>query len=126
MVDIPVNESTAETVVVISYAGQTEVNFDFLIFYPEQLRVIIRPNSDGAEAELHYPADFSVSGLNNPTGGQITLIGVSTSVDDEIYLWRDTPIQREKDWQTAGDYKADLVNREQDEIYMILQELARL
>lgn len=125
MADIPVNESTAETLVTVSYNGQTEVNFDFLVFTPEQLRVIIRPDGGGAEVELNYPADFSVSGLNNPMGGQITLIGVSTSVNDEIYLWRDTPIQREKDWQTAGDYKAELVNREQDEIYMILQENRR-
>src|SRR5690606_34424915 len=51
--------------------------------------------------------------------------GITTAINDEFYIWRYTPIEREKDWQNEGDYKADLVNREQDEIYMIMQELRR-
>lgn len=123
MADIPVIESAAETVVVASANGQTVFAFDFLIFHPEQLRVF---HSRGdVEVELSYPADFSVSGLEQPNGGSVSLSGISILAGDTLTMRRDTPIERINDWQPEGDYKAALVNNEQDTIFMILQEQKR-
>lgn len=125
MADIPVNESTAETFVTITSNGQTSISFDFLIFRPEQLHVGYKPVGAGAWVPLVYPADFTISGVSNPAGGTVMLQTVATSIGDKFMMRRETPIERAKDWQNAGDYKADLVNAEQDEIYMIMQELDR-
>lgn len=124
MADIPVYESNAETIVTVTVAGQTVLNFDFLIFRPEQIRVLYRPVA-GGEFALSYPADFSVSGMSQPNGGSVHLASLSTVVGDRFLIYRKTPIERLRDWQNEGDYKADLVNAEQDEIYMILQETSR-
>lgn len=124
MVDIPVNESTAETTVVITVNGQELCDFDFLATSDTQVSAEYRPLV-GAAVPLTLNADYTVSGLNLPNGGSINLVGIATVVGDKVYIYRDTPIEREKDWQNEGDYKADLVNAEQDEIYMIMQELDR-
>lgn len=125
MVDIPVNESTAETLATITANGQELVGFTFLAFSADQIKATYRPISGAPEVPLVEGVNFTVSGLNQPNGGQINLVGIATVVGDQVYIYRDTPIEREKDWQNEGDYKADLVNREQDEIYMIMQELDR-
>ncbi len=122
MADIPVNESTAETVVVVTANGQTTFAFDFLIFAPEQMAVL--HGRGDVETVLTYPADFSVSGLNEPNGGTVTL-NVATLANDVITMRRVTPIERTSDWQAEGDYKAALVNREQDTMFMIMQEISR-
>lgn len=124
MVDIPVYESMAETLVTATAAGQEIFSFDFLVFSEDQTKVEYRPVT-GTARELVLNTDYTVSGLNLPNGGSINLAGITVAVGDQLYIWRDTPIEREKDWQNEGDYKADLVNREQDEIYMIMQELRR-
>ncbi len=123
MADIPVYESTGETVATATTNGQTVFAFGFLLFRAEQMRVFHRRGS--VETELTYPAQFSVSGFNQPNGGSITLIGVSILINDIVVMRRDTPIERLNDWQNEGDYKADLVNREQDTMFMIMQELRR-
>ena len=105
-------------------AGQEIFSFDFLVFDEDQTKVEYRPVT-GTARELVLNTDYTVSGLNLPNGGSINLAGITVAVGDQLYIWRETPIEREKDWQNEGDYKADLVNREQDEIYMIMQELKR-
>lgn len=125
MVDIPVLENAAETHVEITTNGQTSIAYDFLIYRPEQISVRYMPASATDWVDLEYPTDFTVTGIGNPNGGTIELQTVATLAGERLYLWRDTPISREKDWQNEGDYKAELVNREQDEIFMIMQELHR-
>lgn len=122
--DPVVPSSKAETLVVVTANNQMAFNFDFLIHRPTQLRVFHR-KTDGSEVELSYPSQFSVTGIDVPSGGGINLIGVPVLVNDKIYIVRDTLIEREKRWQNEGDYKADLVNAEQNDIYMIMQELDR-
>src|SRR5690606_6279390 len=122
MADIPVYESTAETVVVVTANGQATFNFDFLVLFSEQMTVL--HGRGDVETVLTYPADFSVSGLNEPNGGTVTL-NVATLANDVITMRRVTPIERLNDWQNEGDYKAALVNREQDTMFMIMQELRR-
>lgn len=122
--EYPVPSSNAETVAIVTAVGQSVFNYDFIIYRPTQIRVIVR-RDNGDEIELDYQSQFTVSGAGNPNGGSVNFIGVDTYVNDEVYIWRDTIIDREKNWQNEGDYKADLVNAEQNDIYMIMQELDR-
>lgn len=122
--EYPVPSSNAETVAIVTTVGQSVFNYDFIIYRPTQIRVIVR-RDNGDEIELDYQSQFTVSGAGNPNGGSVNFIGVDTYVNDEVYIWRDTIIEREKKWQNEGDYKADLVNAEQDDIYQIMQENRR-
>lgn len=120
----PVPSSNAETVAIATTNGQTAFSFDWRADAANQVHAVYRPVGL-PERDLALGADFSVQGLQNPAGGSILLVGFSANKDDVIYIYRETPIEREKSWQNEGDYKADLVNKEQDEIYMILQENRR-
>lgn len=124
MANFPVPESSGETKAVITFAGQTSVDFDFYVVRSEQMDVRIMPAAGGDQVILD-PASFTVSGIGNQNGGSVALIGVATVPGDVVLMRRVTPIERKKEWQNEGDYKAELVNDEQDEIYLIMQELQR-
>lgn len=122
--EYPVPSSNAETTAIATSNGQTAFSFDWRADSADQVHVIYRPTG-APERILVLGSDFSVQGLQNPSGGSILLVGFSANKDDVIYMFRETLIEREKKWQNEGDYKADLVNREQDDIYMIMQENRR-
>ncbi len=125
MANIPVNANDRFVIVTATSDGQTDFDFDFLVFDAEQVGAVLTDVSAGTEAELSYPGDFSVSGLNNANGGTITLIGQSISTGDKVLILGATPIKRLSDFQQAGDYKADTVNREEDLQTMMMQEMQR-
>lgn len=122
--EYPVPSSNAETTAIATTNGQTAFSFDWRADAADQVHAVYRPVGATGRV-LVLGVDFSVQGLQNPSGGSILLVGFSANKDDVIYIYRDTLIEREKKWQNEGDYKADLVNKEQDNIYMIMQELKR-
>lgn len=120
----PVPESAAENRVSVSYVGQVTFDFMFQIERPEQLSINYY-RLDGTVQPLSYPNDFTVSGIGDHEGGTYTLKNLLPVVGEVLGNYRLTPIERRKDWQNAGDYKADLVNDETNHIYQIMQENRR-
>lgn len=127
MADIDVLEGDGVVIVVATVAGQNAFDFDFLAYTGDQVFVTFKPNTVD-EVPLSLGVDYSVAGLAQEAGGSITLIGAYagvTEVDDELLIYRSTPIQRLFDYQNAGDFRAETVNRELDLMIMIDQENRR-
>ncbi len=105
--------------------SETEFDFPFLVYSDAEgssshLKVI-RVRSGVAET-LAVPADYTVEGLDEEAGGTITLD--SAALADDIYiLYREVPIQTMFNFATAGDYFATDVNKGNNLILQICQQL---
>jgi len=125
MANIPVNANDRVITVVATSDGQTDFDFDFVAFTGDQISARHVRLSDGVQTDLAFPSDFSASGLMDPNGGTITLIGTTIVVGDKIIIFGDTAIQRLADFQQSGDFLADTVNTEADLQTMMMQEIQR-
>lgn len=127
MAEIPVNENDAIVTVEATVAGQTDFDFDFLVYEGSQVAGIFKDVSAGTETDLTFNEDFTVSGLEQATGGTLSLIslGASVEVGDMVVVYRNTPIERLTDFVQSGDFRAEDVNREEDMQVMMMQELSR-
>lgn len=125
MANIPVNASDRVVVVVATSDGQTDFNFDFLVFTAGQVSIIHEAISDGAETELTAGDGFTVSGIGNANGGTVTITGTSVSTGDKVTIFGSTTIDRQADYQQGGDFFADTVNTEFDFVIMAMQEMQR-
>lgn len=67
---------------------------------------------------------YSVSGLGNDNGGTVTF-SVAPSNGAFVQIVRDLPLDRTTDYQPAGAFREDQVDRDQDTQTMQLQQLAR-
>lgn len=127
MADIDVLEGDGAVTVVVTVAGQNTFDFDFLAYLGDTVKVVFRSGQIG-EAPLTFGVDYTVAGLAQAAGGSITLAGAYAGISvvgDKVLMYRSTPIRRLFDYQNAGDFRADTVNREFDTMIMIDQELRR-
>jgi hypothetical protein len=127
MADIDVLESDGVVLVVATADGQNVFAFDFLAYTADTVFVTYRPGTAFA-ADLLLGVDYTVAGLSQENGGTITLAGDYLGVmleDEEILIYRSTPVRRLFDYQNAGDFRADTVNRELDLMVMMDQEARR-
>lgn len=127
MADIDVEQNDGFVYVTATVAGQNAFDFDFLAYTGDSVRVTYKPDT-ADEVPLELGVDYTVSGLSQEAGGAIALIGAYAGVmleDDQLLIYRSTPIQRLFDYQQAGDFRADVVNRELDTMIMIDQENRR-
>lgn len=127
MADVEVQENDGVLIAVATVAGQNGFDFDFLVYTADTLKVTFQPVG-GAAVPLTLDVDFSVSGLGAEGGGTVTLIGAYAGiaeVDDQLLMYRETAIERLFDYQVAGDFRAETVNRELDTMTMWDQELRR-
>ena len=125
MANIPVNVNDRLIIVTATSNGQTDFDFDFLAFTIDQLAAQHISNNSGVKTDLAPTTDFTATGLNNPNGGTITLIGLSVLRGDQVVIFGETPIQRLADFQQSGDFFADTVNKEEDLQTMMMQEMQR-
>lgn len=123
MANVPVYENDAVVIVDVLTDGQTDFAYDFLCYLAKDMRVMYTDPS-GADFDLDS-WQFSVSGLGQPNGGTVTLIGYSVLFGGLITMYRDTAIERTADYQKAGDFRAETINHELDVMIMIDQELRR-
>lgn len=63
---------------------------------------------------------FVVSGIGNESGGAVTFSSAPVA-GTVVNLFRDIALGRENDYQTAGDFRADVVNPDFDRIWQALQ-----
>ena len=99
-------------------AGQTVFPYDFPIFDETHLKVL----QNGTEIDL--TTDYTVSGVDVEAGGNVTLL-VGATLNDTITILGDTPVERETDFNQAGDFTAASINRELDLITQYNQQQAR-
>lgn len=125
MVDIPVTVNDAVITVVITANGQTDVDFDFLIFDKDHVKAIFTELATGIQTDLTNVADFTIDGIEDPNGETLTLLAISTLIGDTVTIYRDVPVERLADYQQSGDFFAATINRELDLQTQMMQELRR-
>jgi hypothetical protein len=126
MADVPVYENDRVFVNAVNVNGQIVYAYDFLIYDPAGLKAVYQSGFNGLRVDLEYPAHFTVNGVGNPNGGTITLtLPIAAVIGDTVTCYGDTPIKRETDFQQSGDYFAATVNSEEDNQFLIMQELRR-
>ena len=106
-------------------AGQTVFDFPFPFFADGDLEVYLTPNGQQANDTNDIQTivtDYTVSGANTQSGGQITLTSGATA-GDIVTILRIVDIDRTADYQAAGDLLAETLNAEQDTEIMISQQL---
>lgn len=96
--------------------------FAFRILDAAHLKVV-RVSASGVEVPLVYPADYSVSGVDNLSGGSFTT--ALTYADGELYAYRAVPITQLVDLQNQGSFFAEEHERVFDKLTMIAQEFRR-
>lgn len=128
MTDIPV-KNTVPRVSTVATAGQTVFSFPFLIFASDQLKVERLPVGATETIPLVETTDYTVTGVDDPDGGTITLTVASfptgATVNEQFTLFRDIPIERLTDFPFRGGFSSDVINKELDTTKLILQEQDR-
>lgn len=125
MVDIPITVNDAVITVVATANGQTDFDFDFLIFDKDHVKAIFTELATGIQTDLTNVADFTIDGIEDPNGETLTLLAISTLIGDTVTIYRDVPVERLADYQQSGDFFADTINRELDLQTQMMQELRR-
>jgi hypothetical protein len=90
--------------------------YGFMLLDTDDLVVTV----DGVVKTL--TTDYTVSGLLNPSGGNVTFL-VAPANAAKVLLSRLLTIERLTDYQDNGDLFADTVNNDYDRIWMALQQL---
>lgn len=90
--------------------------YGFLLLDTDDLVVTV----DGVVKTL--TTDYTVSGLSNPSGGNVTFLAAPAN-GAKVLLSRLLTIQRLTDYQDNGDLYAETVNNDFDRIWMALQQL---
>lgn len=123
MVDVPVNDQVPSIVVDVVTNGQTIFDYDFRADDVGDLRAQYRP-ATGANIDMVGGVDFVASGLGTANGGTINLVTfTATLAGAKLAMFRQIPIERTTDY--TRDLFADDLNQEQDQTYMIMQQLQR-
>jgi hypothetical protein len=98
-------------------SGQTVFPYTFEIFDKNDIAVL----NNGTL--LSEGTDYTVSGVGNDSGGNITLT-VGATASDIITIYRDMPLNRETDYQNSGDFLAQEVNDDFDRLWLAAQQVA--
>ncbi len=110
---------------VTAIGGETQVTFDFPIFESDQ--ILVQRTVSAVTTTLVLNVDYTVSGVGVQAGGTVLFdSGVFPSgltAGDIITMTGESPIKRETDFQTVGDFFAADINRELDVITIVQQEL---
>jgi hypothetical protein len=72
---------------------------------------------------LSEGSNYTVSGVGNDNGGNITL-AVGATAGDVITIYRDMALNRTTDYQNSGDFLASEVNEDFDRLWLAIQQNA--
>ncbi|MCK5640756.1 MAG: hypothetical protein KAJ19_08160 [Gammaproteobacteria bacterium] len=97
-------------------SGQTIFPYGFLIFVKTDITVEI------GTIEQTVDVDYTVSGVANIDGGNITLLSGASS-GDIVTVYRTQNFDREVDYQELGDFLSGTVNGDFNRIILMLQQL---
>ena len=96
-------------------AGQTVFAYSFEVIQKEDIAV----EQNGTL--LSEGTDFTLSGVGNDNGGNVTLTTGATA-GDIITIYRDMALERETDYQASGSFLADDVDDDFDRLWLALQQ----
>ena len=102
-------------------AGQTVFPYDYIIEANTEITIIQTLASDSTSSTLTLTTDYTVSGVGDAAGGNITLVS-GAALNDIITIVGATPITRTTDFNQAGDFLTSELNSQLDRITHILQE----
>jgi len=126
-IKINVNDGKTRNVMT---GGETTVDFDFPIFDADHVR-IIETDTSGNIVELVKDTDFTVpsSSVNQQAGGTVTLdsgIYPSGATAGHVFTaLQNAPNARTTDFNQAGDFFADTLNQELDQLTQQMQQINR-
>ena len=98
-------------------AGQTVFAYTFEVYNKNDL--VVLQNS----TTLSEGSNYTVSGVGNDSGGNITLV-VGATAGDVITIYRDMALERTTDYQNSGDFLAAEVNEDFDRLWLAIQQNA--
>lgn len=96
-------------------AGQTVFAYTFEVYNKNDL--VVLQNS----TTLSEGSNYTVSGVGNDSGGNITL-AVGATAGDIITIYRDMALERTTDYQNSGDFLASEVNEDFDRLWLAIQQ----
>lgn len=94
-------------------SGQTVFNYTFRIYESTDLNVYQTPAGQAFNDSTDIITAYTVSGVNSPGGGSITL-NSGAATGDRITIVSDIPSSRTTDYQVSGDFTAATVNEDID------------
>ena len=121
MVEFPISANDARIQSTAS-AGQTIFPYDFPIFDEADVKVYKTDGVTDVTTLLTITTHYTVSGVDEENGGNITLTSGAT-LNDIYTRVRSVPAERVTDFQIRGNFRARLINRELDLQAMMIQEL---
>lgn len=109
----------------IQYEGNgttTVFPYTFLALDQEHL-VVTHRDASGVETELTLTTDYTVSGVGEDAGGNVTLLGDAPEADEYLHIQRIMPLTQESALPPAGPFPPMTVERMADRNVMIAQQL---
>ena len=108
-----------------SYSGNgstTVFAYTFKIFDEDDVAVVLRNNTTGAESTQTITTHYTVSGVGNAGGGNITFVTPPTS-SQTVVLLRATPLTQLTDYTPNDPFPAETHEEALDKLTFITQEL---
>jgi len=99
-------------------SGQTVFAYTFEIYDKDHITVV----QNGVE--LSEGTDYTVSGVGNNSGGNVTFT-VGATLNDNILLYREMPYSRTQNYTTSGDFLASEVNDDFDKLWLATEQVNR-
>ncbi|MCU0987910.1 MAG: hypothetical protein MUC89_23815, partial [Acetobacteraceae bacterium] len=106
----------------VATGGQTVFPYTFRVFAAGDL--VVERLRAGVTTTLVLTTDYTVSGVGNDAGGNVTLTAGALA-GDTIAIVSNQPNQRSTDFSESGDFRAAAVNAELDRLWIGIQQLAQ-
>jgi hypothetical protein len=106
----------------VANQGQTVFPYTFRIFAASDL--VVERLRNNTTTVLQLNVDYTVSGVGNNTGGNVTLTQ-GAQANDIIAIVSNQPNQRSTDFTESGDFRAAALNAEFDRIWIGIQQIAQ-
>ncbi len=118
----PVNDNPRFTIVATTN-GQTSLTIPFPFQAAADIR-IIKQAVNGAETELSRPANYTLTGAGEPTGGTATLVAAARTGELYTILGNTIPTRTE-DVTRGGKFNSAAMDHDLDRLTLMVQELRR-
>ena len=108
-----------------SYSGDgstTAFSYTFKIFDEDDITVVLRNNSTGAETTQTITTNYTVSGVGNAGGGTVTFV-TAPPTGNTVVLLRITPLTQLTDYTPNDPFPAESHETALDKLTHITQEL---